>query len=122
MKKNILIPYEKYEKLMCQAKMDDQTDGQCISHVQHVEMNRDKLKEYGLKIEKEKEQQVEPNFSLGIQKGEGGFEFNATGGLNSHPTDTPSIRLSPSGSQSYKRPKGPPGRRETKKNKKWEQF
>ena len=53
MKKNILIPYEKYEKLMAQSKVDT-PDGQCVSHTHHMESNRDKMSEYGVRIEKEK--------------------------------------------------------------------
>lgn len=137
MKKNILIPYEKYEKLMAQSKVDT-VDGQCVSHTHHTESNRDKMSEYGVRIEKEKDDQFKSNLSFGIQKGEGGvFEMkaNAVTGEETPPTDTPPSSLSPNGRESktinsptlgggvYSYPRGPPGRRERiKKKRKWEEF
>ena len=143
----------KYEKLINQSKMDksDMTDGQCVSHTQHIELSRDKLNEYGINYGKLKEQ--EKHLSLGFQKGEGGFQFNANAAASGTPPveptpstggdgllfpirqqkSTPSsradgqssiIRLSPKERQSYIRQVGPPGRREPKVNRKrkWETF
>lgn len=84
LKKNILIPYEKYERLMAQTQTDN-TDGQCISHTQHAEVNRDKFREYGFKFEKDKEDQSKANMSIDLQKGGGEVKFNATAGLNNDP-------------------------------------
>ena len=149
MKKNILIPYEKYEKLINQSKMDnsDMTDGQCVSHTQHIELSRDKTNEYGFNYEKDKEEERNANLSLGLQKGEGGFQFNANAELNRSPPLEPgfsngggdgrleqassNIRLSPKGRQAYitqagppgRRQTGPPGRRQTtNRKKKWQTF
>ena len=84
LKKQILIPYEKYEKLINQGdekNVGDALDGQCISHNQHFEVSRDKRADYGLDLNKA--EPTNANFSLGMQRGEGGgIGFNAEGNLN----------------------------------------
>lgn len=141
MKKNILIPYKKYEKLISQSKMTDMTDGQCISHNQHIELGRDKVNEYAFNYEKEKEPEKKAKLTIGLQKGEGGdFNFKANAAMNSTPPlegpgssggefpereHSSPIRLSPERRQSYIRHSGPPGRRASKiknRKKKWQTF
>ena len=137
MKKNIMIPFEKYEKLMAQSKVDT-PDGQCVSHTHHLESNRDKLNEYGVRVENQKDDELNSNLSFGFQKGEGGFQVNASAlsgvvtppthpppGLSPNGRESPTIRASPNGGGSYRHQAGPPGRRETTKSKrkrKWEHF
>lgn len=123
LKKNILIPYEKYEKLM-NHRSKDEVDGQCISHTQHNELNRDKHNEYGVKVEKDKVDPTKAKMSLGLQKGEGGIDFHATGEVNNDTSLQSTINEDTSKKIGYKSIRGPPGRRvDTKSRKrKWEQF
>ena len=144
MKKNILIPYEKYEKLVAKSNADA-PDGQCVSHTHHIESNRDKLNEYGVRVERDTDDKQNPNLSFDVHKGKGGFDVSASartseGGLSpvgsrspspkrgkAPPSDAyklspaegdlPPIRPSPIGRGSYRRHVGPPGRRERTKQK-----
>lgn len=130
LKKHVLIPFDKYEKLMKQNEnmtkeiKTDSNDGQCVSHTQHIEVSRDKQTDYGLDINKEAEEEpTSASFDIGLQKGKGdNFEFSAAGGINNSPPEPPQGRLP------FGRQRGPPGRRaapkKKKKNKKknWETF
>jgi len=83
-KKNILIPYEKYEKLvgsMNNPNQNDDLDGQCVSHTQHIELNRDKNTEYGIDIDKKDDEQIKRKLSLDIKKGDGEISINGSEGL-----------------------------------------
>jgi len=130
LKKHILIPFEKYEKLMKQSnRMSDENnadshDGQCVSHTQHIEVSRDKQTDYGLDFNKETEEPTSANFDVGLQKGEGGdLKFNVEAGLNKETSKEP-----PQRGLFYKLHKGPPGRRASplrkkrKKAKHWQTF
>lgn len=128
LKKNILIPYEKYEKLMAQTKPDD-IDGQCVSHTQHIEVNRDKRNEYGVKLEKDKDEPQKANVAVGLQKGgaDGGVKFNATAAINNEtsPASRSVIIDAPVKEMAYTNPRDPPGKRALKNktvNRNWETF
>lgn len=83
--KNVLIPYEKYEKLMNSITThngdDDKLDGQCISHTQHFELNRDKNTEYGVDIDKNSEDPIKRKVAFSIQKGDGKIDLTGTEGF-----------------------------------------
>ena len=123
-KKHILTPYEKYEKMINQS--NDCVDGQCISHTEHTEFNRDKYKEYGLNVPIDKNEPTKGHVSFGIQKGEGGVNLNATAGLNESIVPEKPILSEDSKEHSYNIYRGPPGRRpqkiKKKQKQKWEIF
>ena len=129
-KKNILIPYEKYEKLIAQSNtgnMNDSTDGQCISHTEHIEFNRDKYKDYSLNLPFDKKEPTKGHVSFGLQKGEGGLTVNANAGINESSIPETQTLSASSKKVSHNIHKGPPGRRQPKfkkkqKNQKWEIF
>ena len=128
-KKNILIPYEKYEKLITQSNlsnMNDTTDGQCISHTEHIEFNRDKHKDYSLNFLEDKKEPTKGHISFGLQKGEGGINVNAKAGINESPTLDTEVLPTSNKKYSYNIHKGPPGRRQhklkKKQSQKWETF
>lgn len=129
--KNILIPYERYENLLLQANTDvknnnDNLDGQCISHSQHFEINRDKHNEYGLQFEKGEDTVKNSKVKFGLQNGEGGFKLDALASINDGNINENGLSIPPIPSHVKKNKKGPPGLRSGMKGKKkelkWKKF
>jgi hypothetical protein len=115
--KLVVVPFEKYQKLMERSKMileenikTDIPDGQCISHNHNVEINRDVNKEWALNLagfkraeeQEEEPKQEENKFSMKVGAGDVNLALDAERNKISVPELK---RLSP------------PGRRIKKKNK-----